>query len=53
MRKIKERLKSVRVKLFLSLAIVIVLIIAFLIIMNNIVLETFYLYSKKNVKIRF
>ena len=38
MRKIKERLKSVRVKLFLSLAIVIVLIIAFLIIMNNIVL---------------
>ena len=48
MRKIKERLKSVRVKLFLSLAIVIVLIIAFLIIMNNIVLETFYLYSKKN-----
>ena len=48
MRKIRERLKSVRVKLFLSLAIVIVLIIAFLIIMNNIVLETFYLYSKKN-----
>ncbi len=48
MKKIKERLKSVRVKLFLSLAIVIVMIIAFLIIMNNIVLETFYLYSKKN-----
>lgn len=48
MKRIKERLKSVRVKLFLSLAIVIVLIIVFLIIMNNIVLETFYLYSKKN-----
>ena len=48
MKKIKGRLKSVRVKLFLSLAIVIVMIIAFLIIMNNIVLETFYLYSKKN-----
>ncbi len=48
MEKFKEKFKSVRVKLFLSLAVVIVLIILFLIIMNNIVLESFYLYSKKN-----
>ena len=48
MKKLKEKLKSVRVKLFLSLSVVIVLIILFLILMNNVVLETFYLYSKRN-----
>ena len=45
---IKEKLKSVRVKLFLTLAIVVVIIIVFLVILNNIVLEAFYLHSKKN-----
>ena len=48
MKKIKEGLKSVRVKLFLTFAIVIILIIVILILLNNIVLETFYLYNKKN-----
>ena len=45
--KIKEKLKSIRVKLFVTLCIVVVIIIAFLIITNNFVLETFYLYSKQ------
>jgi len=55
--KLKERVnkkiqkpKSVRSKLFLSLCIVIVLTIIFLIIINNIVLETFYIYRKKDVE---
>lgn len=46
MKKIKERLKSVRIRLFLTLCTIIVVIILFLILINNIVLETFYLYSK-------
>ena len=55
--KLKERMnkkiqkpKSVRSKLFLSLCIVIVLTIIFLIIINNIVLETFYIYNKKDIE---
>ena len=55
--KLKERMnkkiqkpKSVRSKLFLSLCIVIVLTIIFLIIINNIVLETFYIYNKKDIQ---
>lgn len=48
MNKLKEKLKSVRIKLFLSLSVVVVLIIMFLILMNNVVLESFYLYSKRN-----
>ena len=46
MKKLKG--KSVRMKLFLTLSIVVLLIIVFLIIVNNFVLETFYLYSKRN-----
>ena len=46
MRKIKNALKSVRVKLFMTLSLVILLIIFFLIIVNNFVFEQFYLYSK-------
>lgn len=46
MKKIKERFKSVRIRLFLTMCTVIVIVILFLILMNNIVLETFYLYSK-------
>ena len=46
MKKIKEALKSVRVKLFITLTCVIMLIIAFLIIVNNVVFGQFFLYSK-------
>lgn len=48
MEKLKNSLKSVQVKLFLTLCIVVVLIIAFLIIINNIILEKFFLYNKKD-----
>jgi len=51
---IKEKLKSVRIRLFLSLCIVVALIVLFLIIINNVVLESFYLYSKtQNVKLAY
>ena len=46
MKKIKGALKSVRVKLFITLTCVIMLIIAFLIIVNNVVFGQFFLYSK-------
>ncbi len=46
MEHIKEKLKSIRVKLFLTLCIVVIIIIAFLILTNNFVLESFYLYTK-------
>ena len=46
MGKIKETLKSVRVKLFLTLTLVIILIIAFLIIVNNVVFGQFFIYTK-------
>ena len=44
---IKETLKSVRVKLFLTLSITVLIIIFFLIILNNFVLETYYLLTKQ------
>ena len=51
-----KALKSVRIKLFLTISMVILLIIGFLIIVNNIVFGQFYLYSKtralKDVYIR-
>lgn len=47
MEEIKNALKSIRVKLFITLGIAVVTIIVFLIILNNFVLETFYLYSKQ------
>ncbi len=40
--------KSVRVKLFLTLSIIIIGIILFLILLNNFVFGQFYLYSKRN-----
>lgn len=46
MKEIKNKFKSIRVRLFLSLCLIIILIISFLIIINNVVLETFYTYSK-------
>ena len=46
MGKIKNAVKSVRVKLFLTLSMVILLIILFLILVNNFVFGQFYLYNK-------
>ena len=46
--KIKDVLSSVKVKLFLTLSITVLLIILFLIIVNNFALEKFYLYKKQN-----
>lgn len=43
--------QSVRAKLFLTLCIVIVMMIAFLVIINSSVLESFYFYSKKNASL--
>ena len=45
--KIKENVKSIRIKLFLTLAVAVTSIIVILILSNNIVLETFFLYSKQ------
>ncbi len=47
----KKFWKSVRVKLFLTLCVVIGMIIAFFIIINNTVLETVFYYSKKNASL--
>ncbi len=44
--KSKRNFKSVRFKLFFTMCIVIAIIVLCLIAINNIVLESFYLYSK-------
>ena len=44
--KIRNAFKSVRIKLFLTLSMVILAIIMFLILVNNFVFGKFYLYSK-------
>lgn len=46
MNKITDAFKSVRIKLFATLSLVILLIIIFLILVNNFVFGQFYLYSK-------
>ena len=46
MEKFKNAIKSVRVKLFMTLSLVILLIILFLILVNNFVFGQFYLYNK-------
>lgn len=46
--KVKDVLSSVKVKLFLTLSTTVLLIILFLIIVNNFALEKFYLYKKQN-----
>ncbi len=51
MKKIKCSLKSVRMKLFFTLSIMVVIIIVFLILLNNVVLESFYIYSKEKTLI--
>ena len=49
--KINKVFKSIRFRLFGTLCISIVLIIFCLVIINNVVLETFYLYTKTNTAI--
>ncbi len=46
MEKFKEKIKSVRFRLFSTMCIVIAIIVLCLITANNLVLETFYLHSK-------
>ncbi len=46
MGRIKNALKSVRVKLFLMVSLIIILLIVFLILLNNLVFGQFYLYNK-------
>ena len=48
MENLKESFKSVKVKLFLTLCLTILIIIIFLIGVNSFALEKFYLYSKQN-----
>ena len=48
MDKIRKIFTSIRMKLFLSLCIIVSSIILFLILLNNFVLESFYLYNKQN-----
>lgn len=48
MHRIRNKLNSVRARLFLTLGCAVIVIIVFLILLNNVVLETFYLYSKQN-----
>ncbi|MFR2571295.1 MAG: hypothetical protein ACLS90_06330 [Clostridia bacterium] len=47
MGKIKRELKSVRVKLFFMLSLVITMVILFLILVNNFVLGQFYFIKDK------
>lgn len=44
----QRKTKSIQLRLFLSLCIVVCLIIVFLIIVNSFILESFYLYNKIN-----
>ena len=46
MQRIKNSFKSVRFKLFFTMCIVIAVIVLCLVAINNVVLESFYLYSK-------
>ena len=51
MKKVEKKYSSIRFKLFITLAISVIIIILFLIILNNIVLESFYLYTKQGALI--
>ena len=44
---IKNRFDTIRTKLFLTLCITIAVIILFLILVNSVVLESYYMYSKQ------
>ena len=45
---LKNKLDTIRVKLFLTLCITVAIIILFLIVVNSIVLEKYYIYSKQS-----
>lgn len=47
MKKIKNALNSVRIKLFITLSVVILMIIMFLILVNNFIFGEFYIYQKR------
>ena len=47
----KKIFNSIRAKLFLTLCIVVAMIISFLVIVNSVVLETLYYYSKKETSL--
>ena len=47
-RVLQEKTKSVRVKLFLTMTLMLVFIIIFLILANTFMIESYYLYSKKD-----
>ena len=51
MKKVEKKYSSIRFKLFITLAVSVIIIILFLIILNNIVLESFYLYTKQGALI--
>ena len=42
MKKFKDSFKSVRVKLFLIMSVIVLLVITFLILVNNVIFEKFY-----------
>ena len=46
--KFKDLFSSVKIRLFITLSLTILIIIIFLIMVNNFALENFYLYSKEN-----
>lgn len=48
MEKLKNSFNSIQVKLFFTLCISVIVTIILLIIINNVILETFFLYNKKN-----
>lgn len=48
MEKLKNSFNSIQVKLFFTLCISVIITIILLIIINNVILETFFLYNKKN-----
>ena len=50
MKKINRKFKSIRAKLFTILALTVISIMTFLIIANNVVLESYYLYTKQIVQ---
>ena len=49
MNKIRKTMKSIRFKLFSTICVVIVLIVFTLILVNNVVLEKYYLYNKTRI----
>ncbi len=49
LKNIKSKFHSIRIKLFATLCAVVAIIVLFLIVLNSIVLETYYIYTKQSV----